>query len=135
MGNIQNIEKNFGRFKDLSTEELSKIQSKGGKNSVESRRRRKSMREQAELLLSLPVKNDKMRARMKEIGIDETDMDNQMAMLVTTLNKSYKGDMTAVNVLRELVGERVQEMNINVDVDSKVKELHTLLNEIKQENE
>ena len=63
------------------------IASKGGKASQEARKKRKTMKEQAELLLSLAVKNPKLKKAMSELGIDEDEQNNQMAMIISVMNK------------------------------------------------
>lgn len=129
MANEQNLKPN----KTLSTEEAKKRGSKGGKKSVEARRARKAMREQMECLLSLPLKDQKIVSRFKQIGVETEDMNNQMALIVATYQKALKGDMTAMNVVRELVGERVQEVKVNSNIGDKVKELHIILDTMKDE--
>lgn len=128
MANVKNLKPNI-----LSTEEAKKLGSKGGKRSVEVRRERKAMKEQMEMLLSLPLKNDRAKAKFKELGVDTNDMNNQMALIVATYQKALKGDMQAMNVVRELVGERVQQVEINTNIDDKVKELHVILDNMKDE--
>lgn len=98
-------------------------QSMGGKKSAERKRKRKALKEQMEMLLSLPLTDDKAKAQFKRMGIDSDDMDNQMAMVVKTYLQAMKGNINAVNVIREIIGERVMEVNVNNNIDDKVKEL------------
>lgn len=98
-------------------------QSMGGKKSAESKRKRKALKEQMEMLLSLPLTDDKAKAQFERMGIDSDDMDNQMAMVVKTYLQAMKGNINAVNVIREIIGERVMEVNVNNNIDDKVKEL------------
>lgn len=90
-----------------STEEAREIGRKGGLASGEARRKRKTMREQAELLLSLAVKNPKLKKAMSELGIDEDEQNNQMAMIIAVMNKAItKGDIQAFNSLQATIGEK-----------------------------
>lgn len=98
-------------------------QSMGGKKSAERKRKRKALKEQMEMLLSLPLTDDKAKAQFERMGIDSYDMDNQMAMVVKTYLQAMKGNINAVNVIREIIGERVMEVNVNNNIDDKVKEL------------
>ena len=75
------------------------------------------------MLLSLPLTDDKAKAQFERMGIDSDDMDNQMAMVVKTYLQAMKGNINAVNVIREIIGERVMEVNVNNNIDDKVKEL------------
>lgn len=105
-------------------------QSMGGKKSAERKRKRKALKEQMEMLLSLPLTDDKAKAQFERMGIDSDDMDNQMAMVVKTYLQAMKGNINAVNVIREIIGERVMEVNVNNNIDDKVKELDRLLDSV-----
>lgn len=86
-----------------SREEAERNGRKGGKKSGEVRRQRKAMKEQMEMLLSLPFKNKKQFNFMKELGIEENNIDNQMALIVAMYGKALKGDVQAFNTIREVV--------------------------------
>lgn len=113
---------------DRTTEEQRAIQSAGGKASGKARRERKKMREQAEMLLSLPFQDyenaqgESVLEKFKNItGIkDVGDIDNQMAMLIAmwqmTLNGEASG-VSAFNSLRELVGEKKTDIDLNGGVN------------------
>lgn len=126
-------EQNLKPLNTINNEEAKKIQSKGGKARQQQIRERKSMREQMEGLLSLSLKDQKVVNRFKQIGVDAKDMNNQMALIVATYQKALKGDMQAMNVIRELIGERVQEFKVSATIDDKVKELHGILDDLKNE--
>lgn len=121
---------NESNLKPLSTEKAREIGKKGGKKSVENKRKRKALKEQMEMLLSLPLTDDKAKAQFERMGIDSDDMDNQMAMVVKTYLQAMKGNINAVNVIREIIGERVMEVNVNNNIDDKVKELDRLLDSV-----
>lgn len=76
---------------------------KGGQKSGEVRRQRKAMKEQFEMLLSLPFKQKKQLDFMKDLGIKEDEIDNQMALIVAMYGKALKGDVQAFNTIREVV--------------------------------
>ena len=76
---------------------------KGGQKSGEVRRKRKAMKEQMEMLLSLPFKSTKQLNFMKDLGIEEDNIDNQMALIVAMYGKALKGDVQAFNTIREVV--------------------------------
>lgn len=75
---------------------------KGGQKSGEVRRQRKAMKEQMEMLLSLPFKQEKQLKFMKSLGIEEEEIDNQMALMVAMYAKALKGDVQAFNAIREV---------------------------------
>lgn len=74
----------------------------GGQKSGEVRRKRKAMKEQMEMLLSLPFKQEKQLKFMKSLGIEEEEIDNQMALMVAMYAKALKGDVQAFNAIREV---------------------------------
>lgn len=110
MANKKNLIPNSER----TPSELREMCSKGGKKSGEVRRERKAMREQMEMLLKLPPINAQAKQKIKELGIDEKEIDNQMLLMVTIFNKAVKGDIQAVNVVRELIGERIQQAEVQI---------------------
>ena len=83
-------------------EERKESASKAGKASGEAKRKRKAMKEQMEMLLSLPFKSKKQFNFMKELGIEEDEIDNQMALIVALYGKALKGDVQAFNTIREV---------------------------------
>ena len=97
-------ETNLIRFtSNQSREEAKKNGAKGGKKSGEVRRKRKAMKEQMEMLLSLPFKQSEALDFMKDLGIEEDNLDNQMALIVAMYGKALKGDVQAFNTIREVV--------------------------------
>lgn len=117
-------------FNELTEEEARELSRKGGKASVQARRKKKAMREQMETLLSLPLKDDRIKRKFEALGIDTDDMDNQMALVVATYQQALKGNTNAINIVREIIGERIQEIKVNTSIDEKVKELEKTLDEI-----
>lgn len=102
-------EQNLKPIRYLSSEEAKRRGSKGGRASGEARRRRKLIKEQMEIALSLPVSNKKIRKTMDDIGLDEEDMDNQMALVLAMIQQGCKGDVGAFNSIRDLMGEKPQD--------------------------
>lgn len=90
------------RFNKRSANEARENGAKGGKKSGEVRRQRKAMKEQMEMLLSLPFKQSKQLDFMKDLGIEEDNLDNQMALIVALYGKALKGDVQAFNTIREV---------------------------------
>lgn len=118
---------NAGNLKPPTTKQARERGAKGGRASAEAKKKRKAMKEQMEMLLNLPLKDEQTRAFLEKMGIDTSDMDNQMALVVSTFQNAIRGDMKAVNIVREMIGERVQEISITQVTDAKVKELEDYL--------
>ena len=116
MANEQNL---IPYTSNQSREEAKKNGQKGGQKSGEVRRQRKAMKEQMEMLLSLPFKQEKQLKFMKNLGIEEDKIDNQMALIVAMYGKALKGNVQAFNTIREVTQddktvnqeERVQIVN------------------------
>ena len=127
--NEQNLIPNSQR----SPSELKRMTSKGGKRSGEVRRQRKTQREQLEMLLSLPLKSDKEKAKIQALGIDASEVDNQMAMNVAMYNlllKGGKGAVQAYNSFVDLLGDRDGEKK-----DLEIKRLREEVNKLQLEQE
>ena len=111
MANEQNL---IPFTSEQSREEAKKNGQKGGQKSGEVRRQRKAMKEQAELLLSLPFnltdrKGNELKEVLKRLGIDEDNIDNQMAMIVAlwkTALGNGRNQVTAVQELRDIIGDK-----------------------------
>ena len=86
-----------------SREEAKKNGAKGGQKSGEVRRQRKAMKEQFEMLLTLPFTQTKQLKFIESLGIKTEDIDNQMALVVSIYGKALKGDVQAFNIIREVV--------------------------------
>lgn len=88
-------------------EEQREIAIKGGKASGEARRKNRNMKECLKMLLSLDVKSPKAREQLKALGIDDEEMTNQMALMVSMLNKALKGDKGCAEFIRDTSGQQI----------------------------
>ncbi|MBQ3415953.1 MAG: hypothetical protein IJH39_11610 [Clostridia bacterium] len=121
MANEQNLmpiqEVNSRRTREQHSEDSRK----GGKRSAEVRRQRKAMKEQMEMLLSLPFNlkdrngND-LADMLSELGIEKENIDNQMAIIIslwkTAINSGSTQQIQAVREIREIVKD---EQTVNDD--------------------
>lgn len=94
-------EQNLIPFGERSESEERAMRSKGGKNSGVTRRRKRTVKQAVELVMSLPVSDPKVRAKLKKMGIDMDDADNQTAVVVGLLGRAMKGDPKASALLFE----------------------------------
>ena len=99
MPNEQNLIPNSER----TAEERREIAAAGGRASGVSRRRKKSLREAADLYLSLPVANRRAWNKISAEGVDPDDIDNQMAMIIGLTQKAIKGDAKAAKIIVDLL--------------------------------
>ena len=97
-------EQNLIPMDERTESEQREIRSAGGQASGVSRRRKKSLREAAELYLSLPVADKRTWNRLAREGVEPEDVDNQMAIIAGLALKAMKGDSKAAKVIFDLIG-------------------------------
>ena len=90
-----------------SREQAAKNGAAGGRASGVSRRRKRSLREAADLYLSLPVANKKAWNKISAEGVDPDDIDNQMAMIIGLTQKAIKGDAKAAKIIVDLLDNQI----------------------------
>lgn len=101
MANEQNLVSNSER----TPNERRALARKAGIASGAARRRKKSLREAADLYLSLPVADRRTYNKAARRYIDAEDIDNQMAMIIGLVDAATRGDARAAAVVVKLVGE------------------------------
>lgn len=112
-------DKNLVSIGDRTTEEQRRITSAGGRASGVARRRKRSLREAADLYLSMPVANRRKWNAIAKEGVDPEDIDNQMAMIIGLTQAAIGGDAKAAKLLFELVGDQSgenDEVKVVIDV-------------------
>ena len=98
-------EKNLIPMDQRSKSEARDLGQKGGIASGVSRRRKRSLKEAADLYLSLPVSDRKMWNKISRRGVDPEDIDNQMAMIIGLTIAATAGDAKAAKVIVDLLGD------------------------------
>lgn len=101
----------FGNH-NFTSEQLSEWGRKGGLAKREATRRRKEMKETLDILLNMPMKKGKVYTaedikcfadlKGKNITIDQ-------AMMVCLIQRALKGDLSAIAMVRDTVGEKPAE--------------------------
>ena len=112
-------EKNLIPWNKRTESEQREYARKGGQKSGEVRRQRKAMKEQMEMLLSLPFnlkdrEGNDIADMLSKLGINKKNIDNQMAMIIslwkTATNSKSTQQIQAVREIREIVQD---EKNVN----------------------
>ena len=98
-------EKNLIPMDQRSKSEARDLGQKGGIASGISRRRKRSLKEAADLFLSMPVTDTRTFNKMAKAGIDVDDADYQMAVIVGLTMQAAKGDAKAAKAVFDLLGE------------------------------
>ena len=127
-------EDNLIPMSERSKNEVRELARKGGIASGEARRRKKTLKEQFDLLLSLPVKEDgKIGQRIKmiadDLGIPPEELDNQMAMCLNMFSASMsKKPEQAFASIQATIGEKpVEEIKVTKSTDDTIKEIDDYL--------
>lgn len=104
---------NLVPINERTKEEQRRIQSEGGKASGAARRRKRSLKEAADIYLALAPTDTKIWNALSCAGVDVEDIDNQMAVIVGLTHKAMTGDARAAKVLIDLLGEdkKISERN------------------------
>ena len=130
--NEENIEKY--KFNKRTPEEQREIARLGGIASGEARRRKRTMKDQFDLLLSLPVNKEgkigkAIKAVADDLGIPVEELDNQMAMCLNMFSKSMsKKPEQAFASIQATIGEKpVEEIKVTKSTDDTIKEIDDYL--------
>lgn len=99
MANEQNLRK-------LTTDEAREIGRIGGQRSGETRRMKRTLREQMEMLLSLPVKDEQTKDFIESLGVDPETIDNATAITLSMYQEALKGNTKAFELIRDTLGEK-----------------------------
>lgn len=79
----------------------------GGIKSGEVRRQKKAMQEMAKIVLGLKANISKnAELQLKRMGVQAEDMTMQTVALVKAMEKAAKGDIRALEFLRDTAGEK-----------------------------
>lgn len=98
-------EKNLIPNSQRTPEQLREMAAAGGRASGAARRRKRSLREAADLYLSLPVSDKRQKNKLVRRGVELEDVDNQMAMIIGLVEAATAGDARAAKVIVDLLGD------------------------------
>lgn len=107
-------------FDQRTEEEAREAGRKGGIASGVSRRRKRDLRDAAELYLSLPVTDKRQLAKLSKAGVETEDADNQMAIVAGLAMKAMRGDAKAAKLLFDLLPEQSGPMQAAVQEDDPI---------------
>ena len=98
-------EQNLIPFDQRTEAEQKAIRTAGGIASGAARRRKRNLREAADLYLSLPVSDRRRWNKIARKGVDPEDVDNQMAMIIGLTEAATQGDARAAKIIVDLLGD------------------------------
>lgn len=105
MANEKNLMSADDLNNSLTPSERAANARKAGKASGEARRAKKTMREYADFLLSLPVSDRRKWNKLSRAGVPPEGCDNKMLVTFALMQAAQSGDVQAVKELRNLIGE------------------------------
>lgn len=123
---MKDVKDNLVPLSKRTKSEQRAIAAKAGKASGEARRKRKALKEYAEMVLSLSP-DQKTKDELESMGIAAEDATNGLALVLATYKKAIKGDPKCINIMREMAGERIIEHKVTTNIDETVKELDAIL--------
>ena len=95
---------NDGNLKRPSSDEARELGRRGGIASGAARRRRKALREAADIFLALPLPDKDEVKRLRKLGLDRDDIDVQMGIVARLAQMAMLGDTKAAKLLFDIVG-------------------------------
>lgn len=109
------MSENLKPFNTLTEDEQRELRIRGGKKSGETRRMRKTLREQLDMLLSLNLKNDRLKKQIQNLGISEEEITNGMALTIAMYQEALKGNPRAFELIRDTIGEKPVDVVQNIE--------------------
>lgn len=110
MANEQNLIPNSQR----TPEELREITRKGGIASGKARREKKTLKQIGDMIGSLDIKSSKNRQILKDAGIEDEDMINDVGMLFRLNLKAQSGDAKSIELLAKLRGQLKEQVSAEI---------------------
>lgn len=107
MANEQNL---VPQAHKLTVEE----QSKGGIASGKARRQKKTLKEIGDMIGSLKVTSEKNKEIMRQAGIEDEDMINDVGAMFRLNLKAQSGDTKAMELLAKLRGQLKEQISAEV---------------------
>lgn len=99
-------EGNLVPFDERSEKEARELGQKGGIASGAARRRKKSLKQKMQLLLSLPAAGND-QAELAAMGVEPGDMDNEMVLIKALFLAAAEGDTKAFDRIQDVLGKSV----------------------------
>lgn len=96
-------EENLIPLNKRTKSEAREISKKGGQASGAARRKKKTMKQVANYLLSLPVVEE-LQEEMIQSGIASDEADNQTALVFSMMQRAIKGNVTAAQFIANITG-------------------------------
>lgn len=97
-----------------SEAEARELGKKGGIASGKARRQRKTLAQIGDMIGALDIKSEKNRAILRDAGITDEDMINDVGMMFRLNLKAQQGDPRAIELLSKLRGQFKEQISAEV---------------------
>lgn len=111
---------NDGNLKRPSSEEARELGRRGGIASGAARRRRKALREAADIFLALPLPDKDEVKRLRKLGLGMDDIDVQMGIVARLAQMAMLGDTKAAKLLFDIVGSEPETNYLDATNDDPI---------------
>lgn len=92
-------------FNKRTKSEQREYAKKGGQKSGEIRRQKKAMKETMKMLLSLEMPESEGKEKLRELGIEDEDLNVQTAILMQQIQKAINGNLESAKFVRDVSDE------------------------------
>lgn len=100
-------------------EEAQKRGRNGGVASGISRRKKRSMKDAFKTLMDMPVSFENIKKQMRDLGFDDEDLTNQMAVAVSMFKEAMAGNVKAAELIRDTIGgdasDEIRKERLRID--------------------
>ena len=106
------LEKGKNAFARMTPEQRAEYGRKGAEKANETKRKRKEMRETLDILLNMPLKKGKVYSAEEIKSFADLNGKNitiDQALMVKLIQRALKGDLSAISMVRDTVGEKPVE--------------------------
>lgn len=97
-----------------SEAEARELGKKGGIASGKARRQKKTLKEIGDMIGGLDIKSPKNRAILRDAGITDEDMINDVGMMFRLNLKAQNGDTKAIELLSKLRGQFKEQISAEI---------------------
>ena len=97
--------KNLVSLGDRPKDEARAIQSAGGKACAEARKKRQAMADLLLLYSGLPIKDGRVRNRLKRLGVPEEELTQKLQIADALVKTAQIGNTQAIALYLDLIGE------------------------------
>lgn len=98
----------------LTTKKAREIGRKGGVASGKAKRQRKTLAQIGDMIGEMGIKSPKIKKTLKDAGIENEDMINDVAIMYRLVLKARAGDPRAIELLAKLRGQFKEQVETTV---------------------